>query len=231
MVLRGDYDMKKYVCEFIGTFALTFFACGVAVVLGCNTVSGIIATSLAFGLVIIIMAYSIGQVSGCHLNPAVSLAMMLDDRMSKDEMVCYMVSQFLGAYVGSIALGLCLGDFTNLGANSFGGVLPNGMEVTPFIALAVESILSFVFILVILSVTSKKEYSNLSGIIIGFTLILVHLIGISFTGTSVNPARSIAPALLQGGDALIQVWLFILAPIIGSLSATLFYDEIVKNDK
>lgn len=223
--------MRKYVSEFIGTFALTFFACGVAVVLGCNTVSGIIATSLAFGLVIVVMAYSIGPVSGCHLNPAVSLAMMLDDRMDRDEMIYYMVSQILGAFSGSLLLGLCLGDFTNLGANSFGGVLPNGMEVTPFIALAVEGILSFVFILVILCVTSKKEYSNVSGIIIGLTLVLVHLIGISFTGTSVNPARSIAPALIQGGNAFLQVWLFILAPIIGSLSATLFYQEIVKNNK
>ncbi|MBR3230388.1 MAG: aquaporin [Bacilli bacterium] len=223
--------MKKYISEFIGTFALTFFACGVAVLLGCNTVAGIIATSMAFGLVIIVMAYSIGQVSGCHLNPAVSLAMMLDDRMSKDEMIYYMVSQVLGAFAGSLLLGLCLGDFSNLGANSFGGVLPNGMEVTPFIALAVESILTFVFILVILCVTSKKQYSNFSGIIIGLTLVLVHLIGISFTGTSVNPARSIAPAFIQGGKAFLQVWLFILAPIIGSLCATLFYDEVVKNGK
>ena len=223
--------MKKYVSEFVGTFALTFFACGVAVVLGCNTVSGIIATSLAFGLVIVVMAYSIGQISGCHLNPAVSLAMMLDDRMDRDEMIYYMVSQVLGAFAGSLVLGLCLGDFSHLGANSFGGVLPNGMEVTPFIALAVESILSFVFILVILSVTSKKEYSNFSGIIIGLTLVLVHLIGISFTGTSVNPARSIAPAFIQGGEAFLQVWLFILAPIIGSLSATLFYENIMKKSK
>ncbi|MBR2708014.1 MAG: aquaporin [Bacilli bacterium] len=223
--------MKKYVSEFVGTFALTFFACGVAVVLGCNTVSGIIATSLAFGLVIVVMAYSIGQISGCHLNPAVSLAMMLDDRMDRDEMIYYMVSQLLGAFAGSLVLGLCLGDFSHLGANSFGGVLPNGMEVTPFIALAVESILSFVFILVILSVTSKKEYSNFSGIIIGLTLVLVHLIGISFTGTSVNPARSIAPAFIQGGEAFLQVWLFILAPIIGSLSATLFYENIMKKSK
>lgn len=223
--------MKKYVSEFIGTFALTFFACGVAVVLGCNTVSGIIATSLAFGLVIVVMAYSIGQISGCHLNPAVTLAMMLDNRMSKDEAIYYIVSQVLGAFAGSLLLGLCLGDFSNLGANSFGGVLPNGTEVTPFIALAVESILSFVFILVILFVTSKKEYANFSGIIIGLTLVLVHLIGISFTGTSVNPARSIAPAFIQGGEAFLQVWLFILAPIIGSLAAFLLYENLKKNNE
>lgn len=223
--------MKKYVSEFIGTFALTFFACGVAVVLGCNTVSGIIATSLAFGLVIVVMAYSIGQISGCHLNPAVTLAMMLDNRISKDEAIYYIVSQVLGAFAGSLLLGLCLGDFSNLGANSFGGVLPNGTEVTPFIALAVESILSFVFILVILFVTSKKEYANFSGIIIGLTLVLVHLIGISFTGTSVNPARSIAPAFIQGGEAFLQIWLFILAPIIGSLAAFLLYENLKKNNE
>ena len=216
--------MKKYVSEFLGTFALTFFACGVAVLLGCNTVSGVIATSLAFGLVIIVMAY----ISGCHLNPAVSVAMMLDNRMTTQEMIYYIVSQVLGALTGSLLLGICLGDFANLGANSFGGVLPNGIEVTPYIALLVESILSFIFILVILVVTKRKECSNYAGIIIGLTLILVHLIGISFTGTSVNPARSIAPALLQGGDALLQVWLFILAPIIGSLCAVLFYNNFIQ---
>ena len=216
--------MKKYVSEFLGTFALIFFACGVAVLLGCNTVSGVIATSLAFGLVIIVMAY----ISGCHLNPAVSVAMMLDNRMTTQEMIYYIVSQVLGALTGSLLLGICLGDFANLGANSFGGVLPNGIEVTPYIALLVESILSFIFILVILVVTKRKECSNYAGIIIGLTLILVHLIGISFTGTSVNPARSIAPALLQGGDALLQVWLFILAPIIGSLCAVLFYNNFIQ---
>ena len=216
--------MKKYVSEFLGTFALTFFACGVAVLLGCNTVSGVIATSLAFGLVIIVMAY----ISGCHLNPAVSVAMMLDNRMTTQEMIYYIVSQVLGALTGSLLLGICLGDFANLGANSFGGVLPNGIEVTPYIALLVESILSFIFILVILVVTKRKECSNYAGIIIGLTLILVHLIGISFTGTSVNPARSIAPALLQGGDALLQVWLFILAPIIGSLCAVLYYNNFIQ---
>lgn len=223
--------MRKYVSEFLGTFALTFFACGVAVVLGCNSLSGIIATSLAFGLVIVVMAYSIGPISGCHLNPAVSLAMRLDDRMTTQEMVYYIVSQVLGAFAGSLILGLCLGDFSHLGANGFGGVLPNGIEVTPYLALAIEIILSFFFILVILSVTKKKEYANVSGLIIGFTLVLVHLIGISFTGTSVNPARSLAPAMIQGGEALLQVWLFILAPIIGSLFATLFYDNFIKKEK
>lgn len=223
--------MRKYVSEFIGTFALTFFGCGVAVLLGCNSVSGIVATSLAFGLVIMVMAYLVGPISGCHLNPAVSIAMMLDDRMSTEEMIYYIVSQVLGAFTGSILLGLCLGDFTSLGANSFGGILPNGMEVTPFVALTVESILSFIFILVILTVTKKKEYSNFAGLIIGLTLVLVHLIGISFTGTSVNPARSMAPAFIQGGDALIQVWLFILAPIIGCLCAVLFYNNFISEEK
>lgn len=220
--------MRKYVSEFVGTFALTFFACGVAVTVGCSTPAGIIATALAFGLVIVAMAYSIGNVSGCHINPAVSLAMNLTGKISNEELVYYIVSQCLGALFGSFTLGLCLGDFSNLGANGYGGFLPNGVQVTAFVALAVEIILTFVFVTVILSVTSKKENSAVAGIVIGLTLVLVHLFGILFTGTSVNPARSIAPALLQGGDALLQVWVFILAPIIGSICAALFYSLVIE---
>lgn len=223
--------MKKYFSEFVGTFALTFFACGVAVVVGCSTPAGIVATSLAFGLVIVAMAYSIGNVSGCHINPAVSLAMRLTGRMDNKECVWYVVSQVLGAFVGSLALGLCLGSFKHLGANAYEGMLPNGNEVTVWIAMAIEIILTFVFVTVILAVTSKKENSSVAGIVIGLTLTLVHLIGIPFTGTSVNPARSLAPALLQGGNALIQSWLFIVAPIVGSLLASLFYNLVLSNEK
>ncbi len=223
--------MKKYVSEFVGTFALTFFACGVAVVVGCSTPAGIIATSLSFGLVIVAMAYSIGNVSGCHINPAVSLAMRLTGRMDNKECAWYIVSQVLGALFGSLLLGLCLGSFKHLGANGYGGMLPNGNEVNVWIALAIEIILTFVFVMVILAVTSKKENSTVSGIVIGLTLTLIHLIGIPFTGTSVNPARSIAPALLQGGDALIQSWLFIVAPIVGALLASFFYNLVLDEEK
>lgn len=222
--------MRKYVSEFVGTFGLTFIACGVASVVGCSTPAGIACTALAFGLVIVAMAYSIGNVSGCHINPAVSIAMRLTGKMETKEMISYIISQCLGAFCGSLTLGLCLGSFKALGANGYEGMLPNGTEVSIWIAMAIEIILSFIFITVILGVTSKKENGNVSGIVIGLTLVLVHLIGIPFTGTSVNPARSLAPAILQGGDALIQVWLFIVAPIIGALLASLFYNLVLKDE-
>lgn len=220
--------MKKYICEFIGTFALTFLACGVATIVGCNTPAGIVATAFAFGLVIVTMAYSIGGISGCHINPAVSLAMLIDKRMDKKDFGFYILSQILGAFAGSLLLGLVLGELSNLGANGYNNVLPSGYVVTPFIAIIVEVVLTFVFVFTILSVTSKKENAQVSGIIIGLTLALVHLIGIGITGTSVNPARSLAPAVLQGGTALCQVWVFILAPLVGGALAAYFYKFITK---
>lgn len=223
--------MKKYVSEFVGTFALTFIACGVAVVVGCSTPAGIVCTSLAFGLVIVAMAYSIGNVSGCHINPAVSIAMRLTGKMDNKDFAGYIIAQCLGALAGSLSLGLCLGSFEALGANSYEGVLPSGHEVSIFIALFIEIILTFIFVLTILGVTSKKENGPVSGIVIGLTLTFVHLIGIPFTGTSVNPARSLAPALLQGGDALVQVWLFIVAPMIGGMLAALFYNLVLDEKK
>ena len=223
--------MKKYISEFVGTFALTFFACGVAVVVGCGTSAGILATSLAFGLVIVAMAYSIGNVSGCHINPAVTIPMRIDNRMTTKDAVLYIVSQILGAFCGSLVLALCLGSFEALGANGYGTILPNGTEVTLLIALLIEVILTFFFITVIMAVTSKKEHSSIAGIVIGLTLTLVHLIGISFTGTSVNPARSLAPAILQAGDALTQVWVFIVGPILGGILAALFYKFVLKEKK
>ena len=215
--------MKKYICEFVGTFALTFFACGVAVTVGCDTPAGVIATALAFGLVIVAMAYSIGNVSGCHINPAVSLGMALTGRMTWKEFAQYVCAQVLGAITGAALLGVILGSFKSLGANAY-----NGTSVTVWIALLVEVILTFVFVLTILGVTDKKENGHATGIVIGLTLTLVHLFGLPFTGTSVNPARSIGPALLQGGDALCQVWVFILAPLVGAALAALFYKHVLK---
>lgn len=223
--------MKKYISEFVGTCFLTLIACGVAVIIGCDTAAGIVATSLAFGLVIVAMAYSIGNVSGCHINPAVSLGMYISGKMELKECLKYMISQFLGAIVGSLLLGVCVGSFERLGANGFGGVLPNGMVVTMWMAILVEVILTFIFVTTILGVTDKKENGHVTGIVIGLTLVLVHLFGISITGTSVNPARSLAPAILQGGDAIKQVWVFIVAPFIGSLLAGLFYKFVLKTTK
>ena len=223
--------MKKYISEFVGTMMLVLLACGVAVVVGCSTPAGIITTALAFGLVIVAMAYSIGNVSGCHINPAVSISMVVAGKMEIKECVKYVISQFLGALAGAAILGLLLGSFDMLGANGFGSLLPNGTEVTWYIALIVEIILTFVFVTAILGVTDKKENGHATGIVIGVTLTLVHLFGIPFTGTSVNPARSFGPALLQGGKALSQVWVFIVAPVIGCVLAGLFYKFVLKKGK
>lgn len=218
--------MKKYICESVGTMFLTLLACGVAVILGCNTIPGVIGTALTFGLVIICAAYSIGNVSGCHINPAVSIALCVAGKMDVKECIKYIISQIIGAFAGSLLLAACLKSFKALGANSY-----DGTNVTVFIAILVEVILTFIFTTTILGVTDKKENGHATGIIIGLTLTLVHLFGIPFTGTSVNPARSIAPAVLQGGDALKQVWVFIVAPIIGAVMSGLFYTCVLKSDK
>ena len=211
--------MKKLICEFVGTMMLVFLACGVAVATGVSYVG----TALAFGLVIVAMAYSIGNVSGCHINPAVSLGMAISGRMSWKEFGEYVAAQILGAIAGSALLGVIFKSFKSLGANTY-----NGTSVTVWIALLVEVILTFVFVLTILGVTDKKENGHATGIVIGLTLTLVHLFGLPFTGTSVNPARSIGPALLQGGKALSQVWVFILAPMVGAALAALFYKYVLK---
>jgi aquaporin Z len=220
--------MKKYLAEGIGTACLTYFACGVAVLVGCDTPAGLIATALAFGLVIIAMAYSICSISGCHVNPAVSIAMLITGRMKASDCLGYVLAQVIGAIVGSFFLGLSVGSFANLGANSYGTILPNGIEVSIWMALLTEMILTFIFVSIVLNVTAKKENANIAGIVIGLSLTLVHLLGISITGTSVNPARSLAPALIQGGTALAQVWLFILAPFLGSILAAYFYKFFIK---
>ena len=214
--------MKKYFSEFVGTFVLVLVACGVAVV----TEADIVATSMAFGLVIVGMAYSIGNISGCHINPAVSLAMLLNKKMTAKDFVFYVIAQVLGAIAGSLVLGLLLNNFSALGANSYGVV--GQLASSAKIAILIEAILTFIFVTVILAVTSKKEYSNVAGIVIGLTLVLVHLIGIKFTGTSVNPARSLAPAIFQGGIALKQVWVFIVGPLLGSALASVFYHFILE---
>ncbi len=210
--------MKKLICEFVGTMMLVLLACGVAVV----TEVHYLGTALAFGLVIIAMAYSIGNVSGCHINPAVSLGMVLSNRMSWKEFFQYVIAQVLGAITGAAILGVILNSFDALGANSYSGT------TTVLVAILVEVILTFVFVLTILGVTDKKENGHVTGIVIGLTLTLVHLFGLPFTGTSVNPARSIGPALLQGGVALSQLWVFIVAPLIGAALAALFYKNILK---
>ena len=171
------------------------------------------------------MAYSIGNVSGCHINPAVSLGMLLSKRMSCKDFCWYVVAQILGAIAGSAVLGVLFGSFKALGADGFG---EGFLATNAWSAILVEIILTCVFVLTILGVTSKKENSSIAGIVIGLTLTLVHLLGIRFTGTSVNPARSIGPALLQGGEALSQLWVFIIAPLIGAALASLIYHYVIE---
>ncbi len=219
--------IKKYVAEFIGTLVLVLFACGTAAVVGCSTAdanTAYIITALAFGLVIVAMAYSIGNISGCHINPAVSIAMLVAKKMSVKDFCGYVVAQCLGAIAGSAILGYLAGFDCGFGANG----LYDGDIVK---SLVVEIILTFVFVLAILGVTSKAEYSKVAGLVIGLSLTLVHLFGIHFTGTSVNPARSLGPAIFAGGDALKDVWVFILAPLVGGVLAALCWMGLSKENK
>lgn len=208
-------SVKKYLAEFIGTFVLVLFACGTAVMTGCSVENraAYLMTALAFGLVIVAMAYSIGNVSGCHINPAVSIAMLVSGKLGIVDFIGYVVAQFAGAIAGAGVLKLFAPD-SNLGSNG----LFNGNVA---LSILIEVILTFVFVLAILGVTSKIENSAVAGIVIGLTLTLVHLFGIAFTGTSVNPARSFGPALLSGN--LADVWVFIVGPLLGGVLAALVY--------
>ena len=209
--------MKKYVAEFIGTLVLVLFGTGIAVVSG----GDLVATSLAFGLAIVAEAYVVGNISGCHVNPAVSLSMYLSGKMNAKDFLYYVIAQVLGAIAGTAILfgilsGTALGT-SALGANFYGELSANNISL--FAAFVTEVVLTCVFVYTILGVTSEEKFSSVAGIVIGLTLTFVHLIGIPLTGTSVNPARSLAPALFLGGTALKQVWLFIVAPLLGAAVA------------
>ena len=205
---------KKFLAEFIGTFVLVFFACGVAAVTGCNgeANAAYVLTALAFGGVIVAMAYSIGNISGCHINPAVSIAVWLNKGMSTKNFIAYVVMQYIGAIAGAAVLLALIGKSKGLGAY---GLFENNL----WKSLLIEIILTFVFCLAVLGATSKPENSKVAGLVIGGSLTLVHLLGIYFTGTSGNPARAFGPALFMGGDALANVWVFIVAPLAGGILA------------
>ena len=211
--------MKKYFAELIGTFVLTFVGCGVAAMTGCNGADAngaYVATALAFGLTIVAMAYSIGNVSGCHINPAVSLGVLLNKGMSVKDFVGYVIAQCCGATIAGAALMALIGTEKGLGCNA----LYDG-DVAK--SLIIEAILTFIFVLSILGVTSKAEFGKVAGLVIGGSLTLVHLMGIAFTGTSVNPARSLGPALMLRGDALSCVWVFWVGPLVGAAVAALVW--------
>ncbi len=222
-------NIRKYICELIGTAVLVLFGCGTAVV----SRGDLVATALAFGLSIIAMAYVIGNISGCHVNPAVSLAMLINKKMSVKDFIGYVVAQVIGAFIGAGLLYFIL-DRTGsavigLGTNGFGDASAQGINLTG--AIVTEIILTYVFIYTILGVTSDQNKSAVAGIVIGLTLTFVHLIGINLTGTSVNPARSLAPAVIMGGEALKQVWVFIVAPFIGAALSALTYKFLNKETK
>ena len=207
--------MKKYLAECIGTFVLVFMGCGSAVFLGCDAAGGHLAVALAFGLSIVAMAYSIGGISGCHINPAVSLAMFLDKRLGASDLAAYIAAQCVGALIAALALQYLS---ATPGLDQLGGSLgSNGYAKVGVVgSLVTEIILTFIFIYTILGVTSDADKGSVAGIVIGLTLTFVHIVGIPLTGTSVNPARSFGPALIAGGQNLVQLWLFIVAPLIGS---------------
>ena len=227
--------MKKAIAECIGTFTLVFVACGVAALTG----GDLVATSLAFGLTIVAMAYSVGRVSGCHINPAVSLGCLVTKRMTVKEFCFYVVSQIVGGFLGALLFfGICKMSGAALLGDACNGVVGGTVDVGGIIAtLLTEIVLTCIFVYTILNVTDDKAGTGkIAGIVIGLTLTLVHLVGIRLTGTSVNPARSIATAfsaLIYNGttDALAQVWMFIVAPLIGAVVAAILYKSLNTEKK
>lgn len=231
-------NIKKFIAEFIGTLTLVVLGCGTAMLVGCDAASGCgyLLTAFAFGLTIVGMAYCVGNISGCHINPAVSLGVLLSGGMSITEFIGYVISQCLGAFAGSglLALIFSLGNVEDktggFGTNGLAGVGDNAAA-----GLLVEIILTFFFVLTILGVTSKKAgHGSFGGVVIGFTLTLVHILGIGLTGTSVNPARSFGPALValfDGNSAPIScLWVFIVGPLVGAAIAAVTY-KFLESDK
>lgn len=217
--------LRKYVAECIGTFTLVLIGCGTAMLTGCDKWGGYLTTAFAFGLVIVGMAYCVGNISGCHINPAVSLACLISGRMNAKDFGLYFVFQTIGAILGAAVLKaiFAMGGITDatggLGSNGLAGV--NGNIGAGII---VEVILTFIFILVILGVTDGDyKHGSFGGVVIGFSLVMVHILGIGLTGTSVNPARSIGPAIFAGGAALSSLWVFIVGPFAGAALAALVY--------
>ncbi|MBP5486714.1 MAG: MIP family channel protein [Bacteroidales bacterium] len=218
--------MKKYIAECIGTFVLTFLGCATAMFVGCGTPAGLFATAAAFGLSVVAMAYTIGGISGCHINPAITLGVALSGRMSWKDACGYWIGQVIGAIIAGALLLLFAKVMTPSAA--FTGANPAGLGCNGVAgaggvggAFLVEIVATFLFVLVVLGTTdSKVGAGNFAGLAIGLSLILIHLVCINLTGTSVNPARSIGPALFAGGQALKDLWVFIVAPLCGgALSA------------
>ena len=223
---QGDNVMRKYVAELVGTFALVFFGCGSAVVAG--KYIGFLGISFAFGVVVLVMVYAIGSISGCHINPAITISMLFARKISSKDAISYIIVQCIGAVIGAGVLLLIASGMpgysisqNGLGQNGYDASSPAGFSlIAGFLA---EVVLTFFFLIVIFGATSEEAPKGFAGIAIGFTLFIIHLVGIPITGTSVNPARSIGPAVFVGGTALVQLWMFIVAPIIGGIIAAIVW--------
>jgi aquaporin Z len=230
--------MKKLIAEFIGTFSLVLFGCGAAVVSGISKTGpagiGLLGISLAFGFTVVAMAYAVGPISGCHINPAISIAMLAAGKMTVKNAVGHIVAQIAGAIAGAGVLYVIvssqagfdkLGEW-GLGSNGWGeGYMGNYSMIGAFVT---EVVLTCIFLLVIFGTTSKEGNSTTAGLAIGITLVLIHLVAIPITGTSVNPARSIGPAIFAGGKALSQLWLFLVAPVVGGLLGAVIWKYLLE---
>lgn len=231
-------NLSKYIAEFLGTMVLVLMGCGSAVIAGADGTTGVglLGISFAFGLSVVAMAYAIGPISGCHINPAISISMLAAGKLSAKDTSGYVVSQILGALAGAgilfaIATGktdYAIGEW-GLGSNGWGeGYLGEYSMLAAFIA---ETIFTFIFLLVIFGATSvQNSNGGFAGLVIGLTLVLIHIVGIKVTGVSVNPARSIGPAIFAGGTALTQLWLFIVAPVVGSVLAAVVWKNVLGRD-
>ena len=229
--------MKKSLAELIGTFSLVLFGCGAASISGISssgpTGIGLLGISFAFGLSVVVMAYAVGPISGCHINPAITISMLVAGKIKSGEAVSYIIAQFIGAtlaagvlyIIQSGASGFVLGEWA-LGSNGWGEGYLGAYNTTS--AFITEAVMTFLFLLVIFKTTSKWGNSSMAGLAIGLTLVLIHLVAIPVTGTSVNPARSFGPAIFAGGMALKQLWLFIVAPIVGGIVAALFWKGVFE---
>jgi aquaporin Z len=229
---------SKFIAEFLGTLVLVLMGCGSAVIAGANGTTGVglLGIAFAFGLSVVAMAYAIGHISGCHINPAISIGMVIAGRMKTNEAVIYIIAQILGAIAGDAVLlliasgkdGYSLAE-NGLGQNGYASSSPGHYNLlSGFIA---ETVFTFIFLLVIFGSTSTKNINGgFAGLSIGLSLVLIHIVGIQVTGVSVNPARSIGPALLVGGVAINQLWLFIVAPILGSILSAITWRFLLEKN-
>jgi len=227
--MKGD-DCRKYAAELIGTAALVLIGCGSAVIAGQHV--GFLGIAFAFGLTVLVMVYAIGSISGCHINPAITVAMLVAGKIKGKDAIAYIIAQCIGAIIGAgilLAIAKGLPGYSlaenGLGQNGFGAHSPAGYSLAAcFVA---ELVLTALFLFVIFGSTSEKAPKGFAGISIGFTLVLIHIVAIPITGTSVNPARSLGPAVFVGGEALPQLWLFWVAPLVGGILAAIVWKYVL----